>query len=49
MFLFGVIMPFAIGFLYMIPICICTKYYIKDKGLVTGIILGAFGFSGVIL
>lgn len=51
-FLFGIMGGCLIGFLYMIPVAHCYKYFPKSKGMVSGIIvagsgLGTFLFSMV--
>lgn len=48
--LFGIFGGVLIGFLYMIPVAHCYKYFPKKKGMVSGIIvagsgLGTFLFS----
>lgn len=50
--LFGILGGVFIGFLYMIPVAHCYKYFPKKKGMVSGIIvagsgLGTFLFSMV--
>lgn len=47
---FGILGGVLIGFLYMIPVAHCYKYFPKKKGMVSGIIvagsgLGTFLFS----
>ena len=49
-FLFGIMGGSLIGFLYMIPVAHCYKFFPKNKGMVSGIIvagsgLGTFLFS----
>lgn len=51
-FLFGIIGGISVGFIYMIPVAHSYKYFPKNKGMVSGIIvvgsgLGTFLFSMV--
>lgn len=48
-FFYALCLPVAVGIFYTLPIAIGAKYYPHKKGLVTGLILGAFGLSGIIL
>lgn len=44
-FLFGICCGSIIGFLYMIPVAHCYKYFPKKKGFVSGIIVAGSGFG----
>jgi OFA family oxalate/formate antiporter-like MFS transporter len=43
--LFGICGGAIIGFLYMIPVAHCYKYFPKKKGTVSGIIVAGSGFG----
>jgi fucose permease len=48
-FMYAGVFSMGIGILYMTPISVCVNYFPNHKGLVTGTVLGCYGFSGVIL
>jgi OFA family oxalate/formate antiporter-like MFS transporter len=43
------LLSFSVGMLYMTPIKVCVNYFPERKGLVTGVILCCYGFSGIIV
>lgn len=43
--IFGICSGLVIGFLYMIPVAHCYKYFPKKKGTVSGIIVAGSGFG----
>ena len=47
--IFYAIAGFFNGILYMFPIAIGMKYFEDNKGLVTGLFMGFYGISSVIL
>lgn len=42
-------MPIGVGGLYLLPLLIVPKYFTESKGAITGLVLGAFGFSGIFI
>ena len=46
-FFYMILFAFGNGMLYMLPIFIIARYYPKNKGKVTGIILGAYGLGAL--
>jgi hypothetical protein len=46
---YGMLGGFLIGFLYMVPVAHCYKYFPLKKGTVSGIIVAASGFGTLLL
>lgn len=47
-FFYMILFAFGNGMLYMLPIFIIARYFPKNKGKVTGVILGAYGLGALI-
>lgn len=45
---YGVIAGIGVGFVYVCPLSTCIKWFPDKKGLVTGIVIGAFGLGSLI-
>lgn len=45
---YGVIAGIGVGFAYVCPLTTCIRWFPKKKGLVTGIVIGAFGLGSLI-
>jgi len=46
--LYGVLSGIGTGMTYMIPLVCSMEYFPDHKGLVTGIVVGSYGFGGFI-
>lgn len=46
---FGALQSIGIGIVYMSPISIAANYYPEYKGSMTGILLGFYGLSGIMI
>ena len=46
---FGCVNSVGVGIAYMSPISIAANYFPNRKGQVTGILLGFYGFSGIMI
>ena len=45
---YGIFSGIGCGTMYMIPLVCCWEYFPKQKGLMTGIIVGSFGFGSFV-
>lgn len=45
---YGVIAGIGVGFVYVCPLTTCIKWFPNNKGLVTGIVIGAFGIGSLV-
>lgn len=45
---YGIIAGIGVGFVYVSPLTTCIKWFPKKKGLVTGIVVGAFGLGNIV-
>lgn len=45
---YGIIAGIGVGFVYVCPLTTCIKWFPKKKGLVTGIVIGAFGLGSLV-
>ncbi len=45
---YGVIAGIGVGFVYVCPLTTCIKWFPNKKGLVTGIVIGAFGIGSLV-
>lgn len=45
---YGVIAGIGVGFVYVCPLTTCIKWFPNKKGLVTGIVIGAFGLGSLV-
>jgi hypothetical protein len=48
MFLYGAVNGIGCGMCYMVPLVCNWEYFPEKKGLVTGIIVGSYGFASFI-
>lgn len=45
---YGIIGGIGVGFVYVCPLATCIKWFPQKKGLVTGIVIGAFGIGSLV-
>lgn len=45
---YGIIAGIGVGFVYVCPLTTCIKWFPRKKGLVTGIVIGAFGMGSLV-
>lgn len=45
---YGIIAGIGVGCCYVCPLTTCIKWFPKKKGLITGVVVGAFGLGGLI-
>ena len=48
LFFYAVLYPIGIGIVYYVPIVTCWEWFPERKGLITGLIVGGFGFGAFI-
>lgn len=45
---YGIVAGFGVGMVYPCPMATCVKWFPRQKGLITGVTVGAFGIGGVV-
>lgn len=45
---YGILSAVGIGFVYVCPLTTCVKWFPKEKGLITGIVVGSFGLGSLV-
>ena len=45
MLMFGVLFPMGIGIIYWVPVICAWEWFPERKGMISGLIIGAYGFG----